>query len=141
MQQPLVKHADTVTRINVTPIIDVALVLVIILLITAPMISVSDMEVDLPPAQTLTPEDEVRMSITLGKDGAVAIDDQSVPRRNLTSALSSKLEESKNENILVVVRADVGVPYKSIKEILKDTQEAGAKRVAIATRQRGRMDR
>ena len=140
MQQPLVKHADTVRRINVTPIIDVALVLVIILLITAPMISVSDMEVDLPPAKTLNAEDEVRMSITLGKNGEVAIDDEDVPRQNLTAALSAKLAESENKNVLVVLRADVDVPYKSIKEILEDTQKAGAKRIAIATRQRGRMD-
>jgi len=140
VQQPLVKHADTVKRINVTPIIDVALVLVIILLITAPMISVSDMEVDLPPAQTLNAEDEVRMSITLGENGEVAIDDEDVLRQNLTAALSARLAESESKNILVVLRADVGVPYKSIKEILEDTQEAGAKRIAIATRQRGRMD-
>ena len=66
MKQPLFEPAPTVARINVTPIIDVALVLVIILLVTAPMISNSDMDVDLPQVQTRAPEDEVRMSVTMG---------------------------------------------------------------------------
>ena len=54
-----------ITKVNVTPIIDVALVLVIILLVTAPMLSVADLPVDLPQARTREAEDERNVSITL----------------------------------------------------------------------------
>lgn len=132
------KTAPTVAKINVTPIIDVALVLVIILLITAPMISVSDMEVDLPQAQTRSVEDEVRLSVTLGKSGALAVDDTHVLQDELISTLAAKIAMAKSKNILVVVRVDASVPYDAIQEVIKDVKDAGAQRIAIATRQRGK---
>ena len=132
------KFAPVIARINVTPIIDVALVLVIILLITAPMISVSDMEVDLPQAQTRSVEDEVRLSVTLGRAGEVAVDENYVLPDDLTRAVAAKISAAKNKNILVVVRVDASVPYQSIREVIKDVKDAGAQRIAIATRQRGK---
>ena len=52
MKEPLVQPSSSMYRINVTPIIDVALVLVIILLVTAPLMTVADMDVELPGART-----------------------------------------------------------------------------------------
>lgn len=138
MQKPLVQQAKTIARINVTPIIDVALVLVIILLITAPMISSADMEINLPKAQTRSLEDEVRISVTIGKDGAIAIDDKIVAADDLMDRLRMRIEESKKDDILVVVRADETAQYDSVNELLKEVRNAGAKRIAIATQQRGR---
>jgi biopolymer transport protein TolR len=132
------KFAPTIVRINVTPIIDVALVLVIILLITAPMISVSDMEVDLPQAQTRSVEDEVRLSVTLGKAGEIAVDESYVLPDDLAATVAAKINAAKSENILVVVRVDASVPYQSIRRVIKDVKTAGAGRIAIATRQRGK---
>jgi biopolymer transport protein TolR len=132
------KTAPTVAKINVTPIIDVALVLVIILLITAPMISVSDMEVDLPQAQTRSVEDEVRLSVTLGKSGALAVDDTYIVQDELIPTVAAKIAMAKSKNILVVVRVDASVPYDAIQEVIKDVKDAGAQRIAIATRQRGK---
>ena len=124
-------------KINVTPIIDVALVLVIILLITAPMLVVTDMPINLPAAQTRSIEDEARIRITMGKNGEMAIDDQAISPDGLASALSKRLSEGKNKSVLVVVRADEQVPYKVVRGILLEARDAGAKRIAIATRQRG----
>lgn len=137
MKQPLVEHANVVARINVTPIIDVALVLVIILLITAPMITALSMELDLPQAKTRSVEDEVRMSISLSKSGELAVDDEYVPLGNLIRVLAERFSEKDNENILVIVRADAAVPYDTVREVIEDAKTAGAKRIAIATRQRG----
>ena len=131
-----IEQVPTIARINVTPIIDVALVLVIILLITAPMITASDMDVDLPEAQTRSIEDEVRVSITLSSNGEVAVDEDRISRQSLVTMLSERISEARNENILVVVRADAEVPYESVRKVLKDVRKAGAKRIAIATRQR-----
>lgn len=137
MKQPLVDRADVVARINVTPIIDVALVLVIILLITAPMITALNMELDLPQAKTRSVEDEVRLSISLSKLGELALDDELVPPGNLSRVLARKFSEKDNENILVIIRADAAVPHQTVRQIIEDAKGAGAKRIAIATRQRG----
>ena len=134
--RPILEPTPTVTQINVTPIIDVALVLVIILLITAPMLVATDVDVDLPEALTRGIEDEVRLSITLGKDGELAVDDTRVEAGQLTQVLRTRLAQMRNKNVLVVVRADAGVPHESVRQILRDAREAGAKRLAIATRQR-----
>lgn len=125
-----------ITKINVTPIIDVALVLVIILLVTAPLLSSSDLAVDLPQARTREAEDERNVSITLSTDGAVAVDEARIPRADLTPALRARLSESQNHGVLVVVRADSGVPFRSVQEVLSDARAAGATRLAIATRQK-----
>ena len=138
MKRRLIDETPTVTRMNLTPIIDVALVLVIILLITAPILVATDVEVDLPQANTREVEDEVRVSVTLGKSGEIAIDDDHVTPHALTSELRARLAEKKNKNVLVIVRADAGAPYKTVKKVLKDVRAAGAKRLAIATRQKGK---
>lgn len=140
MRPLMTEKMPTIARINVTPIIDVALVLVIILLVTAPMIAASNLNIDLPEARSRSIEDEVRVSITMAKDGQIAIDEELIDRNTLRSALRRRIESAKSDNILVVVRADAGTSYTSVHEVLNDARSAGARRVAIATRQRGKVD-
>ena len=128
---------ELVAGINVTPIIDVALVLVIIMMITAPMLSVLNMDVELPQAQTRSIEDEARLSITLGKEGELAIDEDLISPQAFVSVLGKRIAEAADNNILVVVRADSKIPYDRVREVIKIAKKAGAKRIAIATRQRG----
>lgn len=125
-----------ITKVNMTPLIDVALVLVIILMVTAPMISVSDLDVQLPPAQTRGLDIPNRVTITIGRDGAVAIDDTEVSYRQVPALLAAKLAGMKDDNVLVV-RADEGIPYATVQDFISEAKAAGAKRIAIATRQRG----
>jgi len=128
--------SEMITRPNMTPLIDVALVLVIILLVTAPMLSVADLPVNLPQAATREAENERNLSITLGADGRLAVDDQVVTVDALVGALQARLAEPGNRDVLVVVRADSGAPYASVKRLLEQARAAGATRIAIATRQR-----
>jgi biopolymer transport protein ExbD len=125
-----------ITKINVTPIIDVALVLVIILLVTAPLLPSSDLPVDLPQARTREAEDERNVSITLSMSGTVAIDEDIVPREELVASLRARLARSGNKDVLVVVRAESAAPYAAVRQILAEARDAGAVRLAIATRQR-----
>jgi biopolymer transport protein ExbD len=131
-----VPRQTLITKVNVTPIIDVALVLVIILLVTAPLLSVADLPVNLPQAQTRESEDERNMSLTLSSRGELALDDHIVSRNDLLAALRARLERQGNENVLVVVRADTDAPYGAVRELLETARTAGARRLAIATRQR-----
>ena len=131
-----VQRPEMITKVNVTPIIDVALVLVIILLVTAPMMSVADLPVDLPQAKTREAEDERNISITIGSNGQYAVDETTVLPERVRATLESRLAEPGNAGVLVVVRADTGVPFMTVRHTLEDARAAGAKRLAIATRQR-----
>ena len=131
-----VPRQTLITKVNVTPIIDVALVLVIILLVTAPMLSVADLPVNLPQAQTRESEDERNLSITLSSSGELALDETRVARENLTDAIRAQLAKKGNENVLVVVRADADAPYSTVRGLLDDARDAGARRIAIATKQK-----
>jgi len=136
MRRRAIGDQDMITKVNVTPIIDVALVLVIILLVTAPLLSVADLPVDLPQARTREAEDERNVSITLSSTGRLAVDDQVVTEEGLGSLLRGKLSKRENEDVLVVVRADSGAPYAAVHRLLNEAKAAGATRIAIATRQK-----
>ena len=125
-----------VTKVNVVPLIDVSLVLVIILLVTAPLMTVADLPVDLPQAHTREAEDERNVSITLSSTGAIAVDEEVVSRESLPGVLAAHLAQNGNQDVLVVVRADSGAPYTTVQSLLQDARTAGATRLAIATRQR-----
>ncbi|HSG27055.1 MAG TPA: biopolymer transporter ExbD [Candidatus Krumholzibacterium sp.] len=123
--------------INVTPIIDVALVLVIILLITAPMLSLADIDVTLPAAVSRGAEEEVKINITMSKTGELAINEHIVRGTEFGPSLRTLLSSSGNKDVLVVLRADTEVPYSSIRSVLGEARAAGAARLAIATLQKG----
>jgi len=127
--------AGIISKVNVTPIIDVALVLVIILLVTAPMMSVADLPVDLPAAHTREAEDERNVSITLSSAGELAVDETPVSGRSFPATLAARLAEPGNEEVLVVIRADAKAPYERVSGLMDTARAAGAKRIAIATRQ------
>src|SRR5262245_25779025 len=124
--------SEIITKPNVVPIIDVSLVLVIILLVTAPMITATDLRIQLPEAHTRAAEDERNLSVTLGPDGDVKVDRDVVPRRRLVETLRMRLAENPDE--LVVVCADAGAAYSQVESLLDDARKAGARRLAIATR-------
>jgi biopolymer transport protein ExbD len=136
MRRRPVQTTDLITRVNVTPIIDVALVLVIILLVTAPLITVSGLPVRLPEARTREAESERNVSVTLTANGEVAVDGETVSAATLTAALRAKLAEPGNAHVRVVVRADAEVPYAAVRRLLDSLRDAGAERIAIATRQK-----
>jgi biopolymer transport protein ExbD len=127
--------ATVIAKVNVTPIIDVALVLVIILMITAPMIAVSDVDVQLPEAQTRNLEGHDRVSVTLGAKGELAVDETDINPGLLQDTIASHLNEHKNA--IVVIRADQSVAYSAVRQVVEAARAAGAARIAVGTTQRG----
>ncbi|HKW15618.1 MAG TPA: biopolymer transporter ExbD [Candidatus Krumholzibacteria bacterium] len=128
---------QTIAKVNVTPIIDVALVLVIILMITAPMIAVSNVDVKLPEAHTHNLEGHDRVNVTLGAKGELAVDDTDINLPALRTTIASHLEGHKNA--IVVIRADKSVAYSAVRQIVEAARAAGAARIAVGTTQRGNV--
>jgi biopolymer transport protein ExbD len=133
MQQSLIKKSPTISGINVTPIIDVALVLVIILLITTPVMTVSDLDIRLPEAHTRGAEGENRLNITLAESGNISLGREEIQLDELSESLRVRLAEENAEDLLVVVRADGLVAHDDVQNILDTARRAGAARLAIAT--------
>jgi len=137
MQKSLYQQKQGILGINVTPIIDVALVLVIILMITTPIMTISDLAVNLPEAHVRSAEEGDRVNITVNPAGDVAVDKVMVAREDLAGTLATLLQADGMSNLMVVVRADGAVNHKMVRGVLKDAREAGARRLAIATTRAG----
>ena len=138
MRRNVVPQTQLITRVNVTPIIDVALVLVIILLVTAPMLSVADLPVDLPQARTREAEDQRNVSVTLGASGQLAVDDEVIPpdsaaRQAVAAPGRARQQGRPGRDPRRFWRAVRGRPHSA-----HPRRAAGAKRLAIATRQKFR---
>lgn len=125
---------DSIAGINMAPIINVALVLVIVLIITAPILNIPSIPINLPRAVTIEAK-ERNITISYSKDGKVAIDTQVISWKDLVPKLKYRLKE--NSKALVIIRADKDVPYGEIEKIFDIViKKAGAKRIAVATEQR-----
>jgi biopolymer transport protein ExbD len=122
-------------EINVTPFIDVILVLLIIFMVAAPLATV-DIAVDLP-ASTAQPQPrpDKPIFLTLKADLALAIGDEPVSRQTLGDALGNAAKGDKNTRIFL--RADKSVPYGSIVELMNLLRAAGFLKIALVGLENG----
>ena len=119
-------------EINVTPFIDVILVLLIIFMVAAPLSTV-DLPVDLPTS-TAQPQKKPDKPtyVTIAADLAVSLDENAVKRVDLVSALDARpSEEGKNRRIFL--RADKAVPYGELMDILERLRKGNYLKVALVT--------
>ncbi|HNC74688.1 MAG TPA: biopolymer transporter ExbD [Elusimicrobiota bacterium] len=123
-----------ISGINITPIIDITLVLLIVMLVAAPVLNIPNMEVTLPDAYTAETK-EKNISVSLGTDLRVAIDEDIVAVGDLPRRLDDKLK--KKNNPLVIIRADKDVDYEDVENLMEVIKtKTRAKKIAIATRQK-----
>jgi biopolymer transport protein ExbD len=115
--------------INVTPFIDVVLVLLIIFMVAAPLATV-DVPVDLP-ASTAPPQQRPPKPVylTLKADGSLAVGDNPVSRDALADVLATATAGNKDERIFV--RGDRAVPYGEVMELMNDLRRTGYLKVAL----------
>jgi biopolymer transport protein ExbD len=115
--------------INVTPFIDVVLVLLIIFMVAAPLATV-DVPVDLPassaPPQQRPPKP---VYLTLKADGSLALGDNPVSRDALGDVLVTATAGNKDQRIFL--RGDRAVPYGEVMEVMNDLRRAGYLKVAL----------
>lgn len=126
---------DSVTGINVTPLVDVCLVLVIIFMVATPMMSQPAFDVKLPQAKTKEGQEEDKVTISLGSDGRVALDSQEfTDMAALQKALKAGVAVT--ESGLVVIRADREATHGRLTELMGRAKAAGARSLTVATEQR-----
>ena len=118
-----------IAEINVTPLVDVMLVLVVILLVTAPLLA-SAIRLDLPQAEATRPSDAPRfVTVSVDAQGQVFVDDAPVPEGGLPQRLTEVARA--NPEAELRLRADQAVPYGRVVEVMGAAQQAGLSRIAF----------
>ena len=121
---------EPVTEVNIIPVIDISLVLLVILFVTAPLLSYPNLAVELPRASTpASREDE--LSVTYTKDGRLAVRAVEVGWEGLEPALKEAL--AKDPARAVLLRVDKAVPYRVVARLMASAKRAGAKGLGLAT--------
>src|ERR1700689_2769085 len=124
---------DEVHEINVTPFIDVMLVLLIIFMIAAPLSTV-DLPVDLPSSTAIPQKRPDKPTyVTIKVDLAVAIGETPVKRVDLVRSLDAVSEEGKDRRIFL--RADRVVPYGELMDVLERLRVGGYNRIALVAQE------
>jgi biopolymer transport protein ExbD len=118
-----------VHEINVTPFIDVMLVLLIIFMVAAPLATV-DIQVNLPASTAEPrPRPEKPLYLTLKSDLTLALGNDPIGRASLSSAIDVKA--SGNKDTVIFLRADKSVPYGELMEVMNVLRTAGYLKVAL----------
>jgi biopolymer transport protein ExbD len=130
---PRTEDATQLTGVNIIPVIDVSLVLLIILMATSPILNLPGFEVKLPKAST-SESKEKNIVISLSVKNQMAITERSVTLESLIPNLQKELKGKKD--FLVILRADKGVPYGEVERLMDMAKRAGATRIAYATQQK-----
>ena len=121
--------AQPMSEINVTPMVDVMLVLLVIFILTAPLLA-SSIKLDLPKTDAAKPVDAPQfVTLVVDKTGQVFLNDQPVSPDQLKSRLAQTAGQ--NPDTELQLRADEAVPYGKVVEVMGVAQKAGLSRIGF----------
>jgi len=120
---------DELSEINVTPFIDVMLVLLIIFMVAAPLSTV-DVAVDLPVSNAQPqPRPEKPVFLTVKQDLTLALGNEDVPRTALQATLDQQTSHDREQRVFL--RADGAVAYRELMEVMNSLRQAGYLKIAL----------
>ncbi|WP_444452781.1 ExbD/TolR family protein [Rhodobacter capsulatus] len=125
------KHA-VMAEINVTPMVDVMLVLLIIFMVAAPMMTVGvPLELPKTAAKAVPTEQEEPLAVSLQLDGTISLMNETVPEAELIDRL--KAISSERDSDKVFLRADGGIPYSRVVEVMGALNAGGFANIILVT--------
>jgi biopolymer transport protein TolR len=122
------RDRGVMSEINVTPLVDVMLVLLIIFMVTAPLLQ-QGIDVNLPKAKGKDLPPEERIALVVSRDRSVYMND----RRVSLEELRRKLGAISKQNPNVFLKADKDVPYGFVVQIMGEIKEAGIEKLGMVT--------
>jgi biopolymer transport protein ExbD len=125
-----VDRDEAIGGINVTPLVDVLLVLLVILIVTAKQITSQSVPLDFPKSAG-APEQEMVLSVVLGADGATVLDGKPIPNDDAILALAAAAR-AKGGDLRVVIRADRAVSHGRVIHVLDLLKQAHVEKIAFA---------
>jgi biopolymer transport protein TolR len=119
-------------EINVTPFVDVMLVLLIVFMVAAPLLT-AGVPIDLPDseAKAISEEDNKPLEVSLAKDGKIYVGDTEVKQDRLVSLLGSMTNNDPDRRIYI--RADTSLDYGQVMQTLGAINGAGFRKVALVS--------
>ncbi len=135
MQSPFEREElqAPLSEINMTPLVDVMLVLLVIFLVTAPMLN-SNIKLNLPAESAAQISEEKTITISVSRAGEYFVDDKLVSENELTQKLSATAKENPKQQIHI--RADVDVNYGKVSHLLAQLQRNGLSNIGFVTQPR-----
>jgi biopolymer transport protein ExbD len=123
------------SEINVTPLVDVCLVLLIIFMVVTPMLQ-KGVDVALPETDKpdRMPEGTKQLDLAIKSDGSVFVGQNWIPKENLLPNLRDIQAQSPDKN--VVIKADGRLAYREVREVMRIVQQAGFNGVGLEARRR-----
>jgi len=123
--------AQPMSDINMTPLIDVMLVLLVIFMVTAPLMS-SSLKLDLPKSDAAQPSETPKfLAVAISPEGDLYLDDEKLDAETFGARLAEAARAS--PEIEVQLRADRRTPYGEVAELIGRVQKAGLNRIAFVT--------
>ncbi len=120
------------SEINVTPFVDVMLVLLIIFMVTAPLLT-AGVPIDLPDSRAnALPQEQEQIAISIAADGSIYIGEDAVPADALPDALAD-LRASAGPAPDITLRADRGLDYGRVMGVMGELNRAGLNRISLVT--------
>ena len=124
-------HTQTaLAEINITPLVDVVLVLLVIFMLTAPVLQ-SGIQVNVPKTKTVREITEQRTVLTIDKDQQVFLNDKLVNLNDLPSIL--RAQSSDPEHQVIYLRADQSVSFGAFATLMDAVKQSGITNVSIVT--------
>ncbi len=118
-------------EINVTPFVDVMLVLLVVFMVTAPLLTVG-VQVDLPESSAdIIPGNDEPLTVTINSEGAIFLQENQIPLDELVPKLVAITGQ--NPETRIFVRGDKSVPYGMVMEVMGTVNAAGFTKVALIT--------
>lgn len=125
------KRHKQMSDINVTPFVDVMLVLLVVFMVTAPLLTVG-VPIDLPNSEANNlPENDTPLSITINEDGKIYLQDEEVDLNQMVARITVIFENRKEDRIYV--HGDQRVNYGRVMEVIGILNGNGFSRVAMVT--------
>jgi biopolymer transport protein TolR len=121
---------SSLADINITPLVDVVLVLLIIFMVTAPVLQ-SGIDVSVPKTRYVKEITQERLVITINKDQRVFLGNDPVNINEIGTKLRQRIRDPRNQSIFV--RADENVPFGAFATIMDAVKQAGFANVSIVT--------